>query len=176
MVPVPTLTTPRLLLRPWTPADLDALAAIEADPEVQRFFDPGLPLTHDQAAESMAGFVAEWDRLGHGRWAVEERGRGAMIGSCGLVRYLEGTPEATGEVAYGLARSHWGLGLATEAARAAVLWGFATFEFPAVVGLTHPDNLASQRVLAKIGMHHLGQVPGKSRVVSLYSVERAAFR
>jgi len=176
MADIPTVTTERLTLRPWRPGDLDAFAAQCADAETMRYIGAGTPISREEAVAVIEGYLAEWERVRHGRWAVELSSTGEFIGGCGLVRWKEGTPEATGEVAYGFARAHWRLGYATEAARAAVSWGFANFDWETVVGLTHPDNAASQRVLAKLGMVAIGHYQGRHGVLNVYGVGRGAFR
>lgn len=163
------------MLRPWRPSDLDAFAAIESDPEFRRYVGTGRPLTLETARAEIEGFEDEWRRLGHGRWAVEEGASGELIGACGVLSWQEGTPEGTGEVAYGFARSRWGRGLATEAAQASVVWAFANFDFDSLVGLTHPENAASQRVLAKLGMQYEGLFEGRYQILNVYRVSRAAF-
>lgn len=163
------------MLRPWRAGDLDAFAAQCADAETMRYIGAGTPISREEAAAVIEGYLAEWERVDHGRWAVELSGSGEFIGGCGLVRWKEGTAEATGEVAYGFGRGHWGLGYATEAARAVVSWGFASFDWETVVGLTHPENEASQHGLAKLGMVAMGHYQGRHGLLNVYGVERAVF-
>lgn len=153
---IPTISTERLTLRPWQPSDLDGYAAMGSDAETVRYLGAGTVRTRSHTAEFIEGYVAEWGRCGHSRWAAELRSSREFVGYCGLLESKEGTPEATGEVVYGFARPHWGVGLATEAARAAINWGFVNFDWQRIVGLTHPDNLASQQVLARLGMTSAG--------------------
>lgn len=170
----PTVYTPRLILREWRPADLDAFAAIHADPDVRRFVGNGRPLSRLEAEEEINGFLSEWNRLGHGRWAVEERASGELVGSCGLLSWQEGTPGACPEVAYGFAQSRWGKGIATEAARSSIAWALQALTFERVVGLTHPDNVASQHVLEKCGMTYAGEAQGRHGLLRLYAADRSS--
>ena len=94
--------------------------------------------------------IEQWQTVGYGWWALTPRTEERLIGWCGL-QFLPETDET--EVGYLLAQPAWGQGLATEAARAAVAYAFEHFDFPELIGITHPDNIASQRVLQKAGMH-----------------------
>lgn len=169
------LETARLRLRQWRDSDVPALAAIFADPEFARYVGTGVARTAVESQAEFDEYRDEWDRLGHGRWAVEEAATGRLIGYCEILQFREGTPDAVHEVAYGLARDRWGFGLATEAAHAAVAWAFEGLGAESVVGLTHPDNLASQRVLAKLGMKPEGMVQGRHRELLLHRVTRSNF-
>lgn len=123
----PTLETERLVLRPWRPAaDLDALAAVNADAAVMRHVAPRRPLTRAETAEQLDGFVRHWEEHGFGLWAVVPRdGDGRAIGFAGLAvpSFLPQILPAV-EVGWRLAPAWWGRGLATEAAGAAVAFGF----------------------------------------------------
>lgn len=112
---------------------------------------------------------------GCGRWALEEKETGKLIGDCGILLFKEGTAEQEPEVAYMLARAAWGQGLATEAASAAVGWAFAAQPAASLVGLTHPDNQRSQRVLTKLGFERAGAFQGAHGMLNLYRVDRHRF-
>jgi RimJ/RimL family protein N-acetyltransferase len=148
------LETQRLVLRPFTLDDVDAHGRIFSDPLVTRFLPRG-PYAADQARDvalrTVSYFIEHWKQHGFGVWAVIDRASGALIGQCGL-NTLEEAPEV--EVLYLLDRLYWGRGLATEAAQVSVNVGFDLVGLQRIVGLTHPDNVASQRVLQKIGLHH----------------------
>jgi len=144
------IETERLLLRPFTSADLDDWAgSIFADPEVTRYL-PKRDTTPQQRAERALRFVQEhWDRHGYGLWAVIERTTGQFIGQSGL-NYLDETGEV--EVDYALAKAYWGRGIATEVARASLRFGFEHLGLERIIGLAMPENIASRRVLECIGM------------------------
>jgi ribosomal-protein-alanine N-acetyltransferase len=176
MAIVPTLFTERLVLREWEPRDFDPYVEMCADPATMRYLGAGTPLTRDEVAARVDGyFTEEWSRWGHGHWTVALRATGEFVGYCGLLRWREGTPEQTGEIAYGFARPHWGVGFATEAARAAMQWGLVNFDWERIVGLTHPDNVASQRVLARLGMTSAGDWDGPHHRMKGFEVSREAF-
>jgi RimJ/RimL family protein N-acetyltransferase len=161
-VGVPTLETERLLLRPWRPAaDLDALAAINADPEVMRWVTPNRPLGREETAAQLERFVRHWDEHGFGLWALQPREDAAgCIGFAGLAvpAFLPEVLPAV-EVGWRLAGGWWGRGLATEAARASVEHGFDALGLRTIVSIIDPGNVRSLRVAAKLGMR-----PGQDRL------------
>jgi RimJ/RimL family protein N-acetyltransferase len=152
----PTLETERLLLRPWRPAeDLDALAALNADPGVMRFVAPNRPLSRAETAAQLERFAAHWDEHGFGLWAVVSRlepGAGC-VGFAGLAipSFLPAILPAV-EVGWRLTPAVWGRGLATEAARAGVAFGFERLGLRSIVSVIEPGNERSLRVAEKLGM------------------------
>ncbi|HEY0079957.1 MAG TPA: GNAT family N-acetyltransferase [Pyrinomonadaceae bacterium] len=145
------IETARLRLRPFREADLDALAAIRADPEVMRYIGAGLPQDRKTTRVFIEKNSVRWAARGLGLSAVEFKGRARLLGWCGLAP-LEETEEV--EVGYGFAREHWGQGLATEAARAALGYGFETLSLDKIAAVAYPENLASRRVMEKLGMKY----------------------
>ena len=134
--------------------DLEVHAAILRDPLVTRYLPRG-PFDPDQAlaisTRVLTHFIQHWRQHGFGAWAILEKTTGRLIGQSGL-NYLPEHPEV--EVLYLLARSAWGRGIATEAAQAAVEYGFWTVGLERIVGITMPANVASQRVLEKTGLRY----------------------
>jgi len=158
----PSLQTERLLLRPWRPAeDLDALVALNADPAVMRWVAPNRPLTRAETAEQLDRIIRHWDEHGFGLWAVVPReGDAGCIGFVGLAipSFLPAVLPAV-EVGWRLAPAWWGRGLATEAARASVAYGFEELELRSIVSLIDERNVRSLRVAARLGMR-----PGADRL------------
>ncbi len=184
------LTTDRLLLRRLSTNDLDALAAIYADPEVRRFFPEGT-LTREETREEIAWMLeVDYPKYGFGLWATVLRETGALIGRCGLLPWpvavsdravlgLDPPEERPTpgrlcevEVAYLLAKEHWGRGLATEAARAIAAFGFATLDVNRLICLIDEENVASLGVAAKIGMNIVGDVEIDNEVFPLRAITR----
>ena len=144
------LETARLTLRHLAPDDLDALANIQADPEVMRFFPSG-PRSRDLTERDIDRCIATQVEHGFSLWATIDRADGRLIGRCGLIpQSLGGVQEV--EIAYLIARSHWGLGLATEAAHALRDHGMSRLGHKRLVSIIHRDNLASRRVAEKAGL------------------------
>ena len=152
MLPM-TLQTSRLLLREWRDDDVPAFAALNADPQVMEF----LPRLLDRA-ESDALATRIRNRLaerGFGLWAVEVCGVAPFIGFVGLsVPSFEAHFTPCVEIGWRLARDHWGQGYATEAARAALDFGFRTLGLKEIVSFTVPANRRSRSVMERLGMTH----------------------
>ncbi|MEV5318932.1 GNAT family N-acetyltransferase [Streptomyces sp. NPDC052687] len=144
------LRTARLLLRSWRDDDLAPWAALNTDPEVRRYL-PGVP-SRERTDAGVARFQAGLDARGWGFWAVEVRGTGEFIGFTGLDPVEEGQPFTGVEAGWRLARSAWGHGYATEAARAALAYGFAELGLPEILAVTTHDNLRSRAVMRRLGM------------------------
>ena len=143
------LETARLRMRLFTPDDLDRMCEITRDPEVTRYIGYGQPLTREETRANLGKIMNGFRRRGYGRWALERRDTGALIGYCGL---SSGNPEVGIELAYMLAREEWGKGFALEAGRAALRYGFETLGVDSIAGLTLHGNLRSRRVLERLGM------------------------
>jgi RimJ/RimL family protein N-acetyltransferase len=146
------LTTDRLLLRQWRDEDLDAWAAMNADPEVREFF--GELLTRDQAAASLGWFRTDLAERGWGWWAVEVAKTGEFIGMAGIDPVDEGVPFHGVEVGWRLARGAWGFGYATEAAQAVIRYGFETLGLSEILAIAAVGNVRSHAVMSRIGMTH----------------------
>lgn len=146
------LRTERLLLRHWRETDLAPWAALNADPVVREHF-PDV-LTREQSEASAARFQADLERRGWGWWAVEVRDSGAFAGFCGLDPVEDGMPFTGVEAGWRLARSAWGHGYATEAARAVADFGFTRLGLPEILAVTAAGNLRSQAVMRRLGMTH----------------------
>ncbi len=165
------LETPRLLLRNLTMNDLDDLFALYRDPEVRKFFPDGT-LTYEQTKEELRWIIdVYYGKYGFGLWATIHKETGAFIGRCGLIPWtLEGRSEV--EVAYLLAKTYWGQGLATEAAQAILGYGFERLPVERLICVIDPENRASVKVATKIGMTYKKEVEDEYGWASLYAIAR----
>ena len=147
------LATSRLTLRQWRDADLAPFAALNADPEVMRYFSA--TMTQAQSAE-FAGYVRDTiERQGWGLWAVEVNDGPPFVGFVGLNRVsFESHFTPAVEVGWRLARPFWGNGYATEAGEAALAYGFERLDLEEIVSFTSPLNEPSIRVMRRLGMKH----------------------
>ncbi len=148
---VPRLRTQRLLLREWRDADRGPFAALNADPEVMALFPA--QLTRAESDALVDRMIAGWAADGFGLLAVERTGDGAFLGFTGL-GVPAWAPLAAPEIGWRLARFAWGHGYATEAARAALRFGFTALDLPEIVSYTTVANRRSRRVMERIGMTH----------------------
>jgi len=147
------IKTLRLILRPWNEQDLPAFAAMNADVRVMEFLPKLLDRTESDA---LAARIREhFDRHGFGLWAVEVPGVASFAGFVGLsVPKFQAHFTPCVEVGWRLAREQWGHGYATEAAKAAINFGFREAGLDQIVSFTVPQNLRSRRVMEKVGMTH----------------------
>lgn len=143
----PTLRSERLILRPWRDEDREPFAALNDDPAVMEHFPAHL--TRHQSDVSVQRIRDHFDREGFGLWALEIPGVAPFIGFTGLARpgFIPGV-----EIGWRLAHAYWGAGYATEAARAAVSFGFGELGLDEIVAMVVPANVRSQRVMARLGM------------------------
>lgn len=163
----PQLRTARLLLREWRDADLEPFAALNADPVVMEHFPSRL--TREQSDTMVERLRSRWSCGGPSLWAVErldpngpnpdgpdsdDPDSGVFIGFVGLLVPTFDAPfTPCVEVGWRLAAAHWGQGFATEGAVAALSWGFTELDLDEIVSFTSEGNLASRRVMTKLGMH-----------------------
>jgi RimJ/RimL family protein N-acetyltransferase len=148
------IETERLILRPPTDADRDALFALNADPRVGEWLSG--PMDRAQCDALVDRVLASIAEHGFSLWPVERKADGAVIGMAGLLAMGADLPPGPAlEVGWRFAPQSWGHGYATEAARAAIAWGFAHRpEAPEVVAITARTNLRSQAVMRRLGMVH----------------------
>jgi RimJ/RimL family protein N-acetyltransferase len=151
MTSAPTIHTLRLHLRLWRDEDLPAFAALNADPRVMAFLPK--PLDRAESDARAARIRDHFARHGFGLWAVEVPGVTDFIGFVGLsVPDFETRFTPCVEVGWRLAHEHWGKGYATEAARAALDFGFRRLALDEIVSYTVPANRRSRGVMERIGM------------------------
>jgi ribosomal-protein-alanine N-acetyltransferase len=146
---IPRIETARLLLRPLTPSDLDDYTRlIFADAEVMRYLPKRDLAPRERAERTIAFFNDHWPQRGHGVWALADKLTGEFIGHCGL-NFVAETGDV--ELLYALRSDHWGQGIATEAARASVQFGFEQAKLARLVAFAVPENIASRRVMEHLG-------------------------
>ena len=154
MAVVPELRTERVLLRAWREQDKQPYAQLNADPEVMAHFPSGL--TAEQSDQMVDRMAAHLEEHGWGLWAAERLDTHQFIGFVGLSAptwHVDGLTPCV-EIGWRIARRHWGLGLAPEAATAVLAFAFEHVDLPRdeVVSFTTTLNVKSQRVMQKIGL------------------------
>jgi ribosomal-protein-alanine N-acetyltransferase len=165
------LETERLILRRQVIEDLDDLWALYCNPEITKYI-PDAPRSREEANEEL-----EWHMNGHprnpelGLWATIHKETGQLIGRCGLLPWtIDGQDEV--EVAYMIAQDYWGQGLATEAARAILNYGFEHLNLPRLISRIDSENIASQKVAEKIGMTFEREARDEIGPFLIYSINK----
>lgn len=142
------LETARLILRPWEARDRAPYAALNAD-----VIDFPRPMTREESDGEVDHYEACWALDGFGFAAIERKADGALLGMAGLARCDIAAPVAPCvEIAWRLARAHWGQGYATEAARAWLAWGLGPGGLEEIVAFTDRGHAASIAVMRRAGM------------------------
>lgn len=166
----PTLTTPRLILRPHRLEDFDAYAAMWAEPAVVRFIG-GAPFTREAAWIRFLRQAGLWQHLGFGFFAIEDRATGAFLGECGfhdLKRAITPSIEGTMEAGWALVSAAQGKGFAEEAMRTALGWAEAHGTGERITCIIEPDHAASLHVAGRLGFRRSGPaLYGEREVVLL---------
>jgi RimJ/RimL family protein N-acetyltransferase len=163
---VTEILTKRLRLTPLSADDFDELAAMYSDPEVMLGSSgAAVPRTRVESMEWLTRILTSSSAgVGRQTFRVDERDTGAFLGRCGL------RPDAHTlhtELAYAFVRRAWGRGVATEAAEAVLEWGCSA-GVTRVVGCVLAANIASRRVLEKVGMKRVGERPIPEGTLLLY--------
>jgi ribosomal-protein-alanine N-acetyltransferase len=166
------LETERLYFRRFTSDDIDNLFKLYNSPDVRKYYSEGIP-NYEDTRKELDWIIKEcYPNYGFGMWVTIYKATGKFIGRCGLCPInIEGREEI--EVVYMLAMEYWGQGLATEAARAILQYGFERMGLSRLVCVINPENHASSRVAEKIGMtlEIDGCVNGEPTL--LYSINKA---
>ena len=148
------LATQRLILRDWRASDLDAWAAINADPDVRRHLGDGKPADRKDSWHMMAAASGNQALNGFGMWAVEEKATSRLIGRIGLYQPPH-FPDL--EVNWLLDRPWWGKGLAHEGAVACIEHAFAKLDRPTISAFIEAGNERSIRLARRLGMAEVGE-------------------
>jgi ribosomal-protein-alanine N-acetyltransferase len=169
---IPTITTQHLTLRPLTMNDINPLFRVFSEQDMLEYFPNPNPPNLERMQEIIENQIQQWKEHGCGWWGVVPHGETEVAGWNGL-QYLPETNET--EVGYMLSRKFWGKGYSTEGAHAGLEFGFKNLGLDQIVGLVHPENIASQRVLLKCGMSFTYQANYFDMEMFRYQITRAEF-
>ncbi len=164
------IETPRLLLRPMRPEDVDDLLTIFSDPKVMASFG-GILFDRAQMEQWVERNLEHQARHGYGLFSVIHKADQRLIGDCGLEHMeLDGVPAA--ELGYDLRSDYWGRGLATEAAAAVRDYAFGVLGLARLVSLIRQGNLASRRVAEKIGMRPEADITRHGQTYWVFALDK----
>ncbi len=164
---IPTLGTSHLILRPWTLEDADSLFLILQEPDILKYYPP-TAFTLEKTQRYIEHQLKHWQERGYGHWAVVTQAGGHVVGWNGL-EYLPELDEV--EVAYLLSQRVRGHGFATQAACAAVRFGFEKAGLKKIIGLVHPENIPSIHVLEKCGLVFIDRLTLWGLKIRRYQIE-----
>jgi RimJ/RimL family protein N-acetyltransferase len=165
---IPSIITPRLILRGWRLSDVEPYLTMALHPDMSRY--TGSPSNEGAVWRHTAFQIGHWALNGFGMWIIEERETGEFLGRAGL--YEEhGWPGI--EVAWTVRRDRWGEGIATEGGAAALEYAFTELGRDRVISIIHPENAASIRVAEKLGLTlSEGPVDMGGQPRNIYAVSR----
>ena len=147
---MPTLRTQRLVLRPISPSDVDALHTFWIDPAVRKYLWDNEIISKETVVDIIRCSEESFRERGLGLFAIELLDRpGQLVGFCGL-RPMEGGEDV--ELLYGILPRYWGEGMVTEAAREVLRHGFESCGLARIMGVTDTPNQRSVRVMQRLGM------------------------
>lgn len=130
------------------------LCLVNGDPEVMRYIG-GEPQSPEQTEAWIRRAEARWAGLGYSWWTIRLSAGDEIVGACCL-QHIENDPAQELEIGWRLLPAHWGRGYATEAARAMIDFGFRELGAPRLFSIADPRNIASTRVMDRLGMRSLG--------------------
>ena len=167
-----TLKTERLCLRPLVAGDAEAYAAVRCHPEVAKWLPPVAGEPVEAVRGTIGRFAAAWQERQYAPWGVFLSDKLIGHGGLNFVPEFDAT-----EVLWALHPDAWGHGYATEVARAALDYGFATLKLDLIFAITLPDNLASQAVMKRLGLTYRRRVDYKSFTdIVWYDIDREAWQ
>jgi ribosomal-protein-alanine N-acetyltransferase len=148
------LETDRLRFREMHPSDAEAMFALNSDPEVVQYTGDGSFESVEATREFLENYIPGYKKYNRGRWVVELKSTGEIIGWAGLKFHEE---ENVTDVGYRLYKKCWGNGYATEATKACIEYGFSVLKADRIIAHARKENVASLRVLEKCGMKIIGE-------------------
>ena len=168
-----TLETERLILDTWQRRDWTAFRPIATDTEVMRYITGGTPWSDEKIRWFVDRQVELYRTRGFCRWKLTEKPVGGLIGFCGVGIWGDGMEP---EIGWWLARSNWGRGLASEAATVALRDAFERVQMDRLVSIARPDNLASTRIMQKLGLEFECEFENEGVRLVRYAIDRKRYR
>ncbi|MEP7255137.1 MAG: GNAT family N-acetyltransferase [Ferruginibacter sp.] len=144
--------TPILVLRQFTEDDAPLILELNSDPEIVKYVHEPTLQTEEQAKKVIIDIILPQYKNNLGRWAIHTKHNNEFIGWCGL-KYRPELDEI--DLGYRLMQKAWGKGYATESAQHTLNHGFKTLNLKLITGRAHIENIASIKVLEKIGMNFI---------------------
>ncbi|SFD01277.1 ribosomal-protein-alanine N-acetyltransferase [Bacillus sp. 491mf] len=175
----PTLITERLCLRPLTIKDAADVFEYASNPEIGTYtvWYPHKTLQDSQIF--VQSILDQYEKGEMAAYGIELKNEKKMIGTCGFIEYDKNHHKA--ELAYAVSPNYWGKGIATEAAKAFIRYGFETLQLNRIEARCHASNVQSERVMKRLGMQYEGMlrkdmfVKGAYRDTKIYAILREEY-
>jgi RimJ/RimL family protein N-acetyltransferase len=164
--------TDRLRLLPWTGDYDDEFTRLCRDAQAMQFISGGVPLTDEMIGAITRQSRALWDEYGYGPWAALDKQTGQWVGRIGLNLLRDWPGPDKWEVGFELGPEHWGHGLATEGARAAIGFGWARTSQTRIISITAAGHRASRRVMEKCGLAFQAELAFRGSLIAWYAIDR----
>ena len=174
------IETERLLLRDIRLEDLEGMFALDSNPNVHEYLGKKPIKTKAEAKQNIEKILHQYKTLGIGRLAVIEKASNQFIGWSGL-KFNTGDKESLGnkrdfyDVGYRLIERFWNKGYAGESAIASLDYGFKTLNLDVIVGAAETGNIASNKILKKIGLHYKEQFPYENKMINWYELKKEEY-
>lgn len=159
--------TERLIFREWMPTDVETFHSLCSDPDVMRFVGDGEPWSLERTEQFVVRASEMSKKFGFCQWPLIHKDSSTLIGFCGFVPAKDGA-----EIGWRLSKSHWGRGMATEAAQAVLSFGLGALGFQRIIATVQSGNEPSIRVIQKLGMKAKTCFRRNERDVFLFLINR----
>lgn len=166
--------TSRLKLSPYSTEDLDALHRIFIDPQVRKYLCDDSMMPREWVATEIENNTKCFEQHGFGQWSIFLKDTSELIGFCGFRFFYDNSPEL--QLLYGLLPQYWGKGLATEATEAMIQYGFTEHKFEQIISATDLGNIASARVMERVGMKFVRCVKKNGLELLYYAISREEYQ
>jgi len=174
------IETERLILRDIRLEDLEGMFALDSNPNVHKYLGKKPIKTKAEAQQNIEKILHQYKTLGIGRFAVIEKASNQFIGWSGL-KFNTGAKEALGDkkefydVGYRLIERFWNKGFAYESAIASLNYGFKELKLNTIVGAAETGNIASNKILKKIGLNYKEQFPFENEMINWYELKKEEY-
>ncbi len=169
------IETDRLLLRPFEDSDFEDVYEFNSNLEVHKYTGDEIITSLDRAKEIIKEiWHKDYNKYGYGRLATIYKPDNKLIGFTGL-KYMPEIGET--DIGYRYLPAYWGKGIATEASKAVLKYGFETLNLERIIGIAFPENIPSCKVLEKIGLslYKVGDFDGDGGTYNWYEIEKEAY-
>ncbi|KTD72462.1 GNAT family N-acetyltransferase [Legionella tucsonensis] len=165
------LETKNLIINAPTLADFDNLYALQSDAEVMEYIGQGVR-TRAEVMTGLEKAITHYEKHNFSLGCVFEKESGIFVGRAGLIYLAYDDSQPDIEVGYALTKTSWNKGYGMELARALIHWGFAHLSIKKLVGVIHPDNERSRKVLEKAQMNYVGRTNYWNNEVAMYEIHK----